>query len=100
MSKVNYHAISKERKLYDRAKSRAARKAIPFDIDVDDVVIPAVCPVLGTPMDTPSLDRHIPELGYIRGNIVVMSNRANVLKNNGTLDEFERLVTYLKGSEL
>lgn len=46
-------------------------------------------------MDTPSIDRHVPEQGYVKENIVIMSNRANILKNNGSLEEFKMLVKYL-----
>ena len=59
--------------------------------------IPEKCPVLGIPLggvtsrggsdNSPSVDRIIPENGYIRGNVRIISKRANVLKNNGTLDE-------------
>jgi hypothetical protein len=43
-----------------------------------------------------SLDRIVPELGYVKGNIAVISNRANSLKSNATLEELERLCAWLK----
>lgn len=100
LSKKQYDKETQEYRLWYRAKSRAKKARIPFDIDIDDIEIPLVCPVLGTPMDVPSLDKHEPSLGYIKGNIVVMSNRANVLKNNGTIEEFEKLLAYLKSYKL
>lgn len=82
--------------LWDMAKHRAKVKGLAFDIDLSDIVIPEVCPVLGIPMDSPSLDRHNNDLGYVKGNVKVISKRANHLKNNGKLHEFEKLVQYLR----
>jgi hypothetical protein len=90
---------NKEKRMLSRAKGRAKRKNLPFNLEVEDVVIPAVCPVLGInlestisakgiPQDTsPSLDRIIPELGYVKGNVRVISLRANLLKSNATFEE-------------
>jgi hypothetical protein len=37
-----------------------------------------------------SVDKIIPEVGYARGNIVFCSNRANLIKNNMTLEEMQK----------
>ena len=68
---------------------------------MEDIVLPEVCPVFGTPFEenTPfaaSLDRIDSSQGYIKGNIQVLSARANTLKNDATLDELEKLVAYLR----
>lgn len=76
--------------LWHRARKRAERKRVPFDIPVRSVVIPELCPVLGIPLvigegrvpESPSLDRVIPERGYVVGNCRVISDRANRLKSN------------------
>lgn len=78
--------------LISRAKSRAKQQEIPFDITVEDIVIPDVCPYLKTPfilctMYAPSLDRINSSLGYIKGNVEVISRKANVMKNNATPKE-------------
>jgi len=39
-----------------------------------------------------SLDRIIPELGYIKGNIIWVSFKANMIKNNLTLNEMKLLL--------
>lgn len=88
------------------AKSRAKAKGVPFDIELSDIVIPDVCPVLGIPLfwgdkltnNTPSIDRLIPEKGYVKGNCVVISMKANRLKNNATKEELEAILKYLSGN--
>ena len=82
---------SPESKMVARAKVRAKAQGIPFDIDVTDINIPDVCPVLGIKLkihtgksgafkDSPSLDKIIPELGYVKGNVQVMSQLANQMR--------------------
>jgi hypothetical protein len=79
-----------------RAKYRAKQKDLDFNITKEDIVIPDICPLLGTPMKSPSLDRIIPSKGYIKGNVWVISNRANTLKNDASIQELELLVENLK----
>ena len=77
-----------------RVKSRAKLAGIPFNLTPDDIVIPDVCPVLGIPLRhkegkqwsdrCPSVDRLRPELGYTKGNIRIISTRANLLKSNAS----------------
>lgn len=86
-------------KVWIEAKGRAKKKGLPFTIGVTDVVVPALCPLLGIPLkhhvgdgkgprdDTPSLDRLVPRLGYVPGNVWVISNRANRIKADATADE-------------
>lgn len=92
------------RYLHHQARTRARRKGITFDLLVEDVQVPAVCPVLGIPLqindgcsgpDSPSLDRMDPNQGYVRGNVVVMSHKANTIKSNATLQELEQVVAFL-----
>jgi hypothetical protein len=69
------------------------KHGLPFDLALDDVVIPDACPVLGMKLEThrgaigqnsPTIDRLVPSLGYVRGNVAIISNRANVLKRDRT----------------
>ena len=94
------------KRMYTWIKSSAKKNNVPFDITIDDIIIPKVCPVLGIPIvlgeskrsdNSPSLDKFVPELGYVKGNINVISWRANRLKNNGTPEEFRRLVKWMDG---
>ena len=83
---------TEEEKLYWSAYARAKKNNIPFEIAVADIKIPSECPYLkkkmvkGTMM-APSLDRIIPSLGYVKGNIEVISRKANTMKSNATAEE-------------
>lgn len=93
--------------LLRRARSRARARALPFDLLPADIVIPSHCPVLGIELtigggrgfrdSSPTLDRVDNNLGYVRGNVAVISYRANRIKNDASLDELRRLVTFLEG---
>lgn len=90
--------------LYKSAKDRAKKKNIPFNIDIEDIIIPERCPVFGFKFEigtknkqkSPSLDRIIPEKGYVKGNIIVVSLKANAMKNNATLNEIKQLYDFYK----
>lgn len=98
------------RRILSRVKSRAKTSGIPFDLTVDDIVVPEKCPVLGLTLReqvgegsgfhnaSPSLDRIIPALGYVRGNVRVISARANLLKNNATSAELELVLADVRAS--
>jgi len=87
------------------ARRRAQSREVDFDLSPSDLRVPNYCPILGirlrTAKDTPkkhspSLDRIDPDLGYVRGNVQVISHRANTLKNNGTLEELQLVVQHLR----
>lgn len=99
----DYRTKHIDKHLYELAKKRAAARKIEFSIDLQDVIVPKVCPILGIELVrggelncTPSLDRINSNLGYVKGNVQVISHRANTLKSDGTLEEFEKLVLFLK----
>ena len=95
--------------LYSSAKRRAKKRGVEFDIVVDDIFIPTHCPILGIELSfeggvpgkasdfSPSLDRIDSTKGYIEGNIAVISYRANVIKNNGTIEEHRRIADWMEG---
>lgn len=91
--------------LYKNIKSRCKRTGREFSIDLEDIIIPEKCPVFGfelkredkqTWMSAPSVDRINSSKGYIKGNITVVSRRANILKRDATIDELEQLLNYYK----
>lgn len=94
-----------ERFLLNIARRRAAEKGVPFDLREADISIPLKCPILGIALApvgagcvdaSPTLDRIIPSAGYVRGNVVVMSHRANTIKSFGSLEEHEAVVRWLR----
>lgn len=109
MTKYSYYAKKnhrfKWRRLHRLAMLRARHKGLPFSIKKEDIVIPTHCPVLGirlrasdqqTPA-SPSLDRIRNSRGYTRGNIIVVSWRANNLKRDAELSELARLAEFYCG---
>ena len=90
--------------MYRRAKMRANINGTLFTIEKEDVIIPEVCPILKIPFSfddrelTPSIDRKINELGYVKGNVFVISGRANRLKADATVDELEKILQYMKST--
>ena len=80
------------------AKHRSIKKGVPCTIIEEDIHIPAVCPVLGIPIEkrfnadgkkgaypnSPSLDRIDNLKGYEKGNIQVISSKANSMKNSAS----------------
>lgn len=93
------------RHLLHSAKGRAKALNIPFGITIDDIVVPEVCPVLGIPIqvgdgihcdNSPSIDRINPKLGYTKGNIAVISYRANAIKQNATIEELRAIADWLE----
>lgn len=100
-------ACSPHIKMWGKAKQRAKEKGVPFTIKRADVIIPTHCPVLGLRLQTgggtgkfgessPTLDRIIPELGYVPGNVAVISWRANRIKNDGTADELQKIADWIR----
>ena len=90
------------------ARERAKKKGLYFAITVDDIRVPNVCPLLDIPLvrnlggehgsmspNSPTLDRKNPNLGYVQGNVWVISWRANRLKSDGTADEHRLLAQRL-----
>ena len=79
-----------------RAKNRSEEKNVPFNITIEDITFTEICPLLNIPLnwkggprdkDTPSLDRIIPELGYVKGNVRIISNLANMMKSYASAQE-------------
>lgn len=98
--------------LLHTARSRAKQKGFEFNLEIEDIQIPTNCPVFGIPLfirrggkevgknpNNPSLDRIDSTKGYIKGNIQVISWRANNLKSDGTLEEFKQLMEFMNAEK-
>ena len=89
---------------FKRVKSRAEKNRIEFNLDISDFDIPKFCPALGieitindpNKMNSPSIDRINPLLGYVKGNVRVISYRANQIKSNSFVEEMEKVLNYYK----
>jgi len=84
--------------LFMDARRRARDNGIEFDITPDDIVVPTRCPLLGLELgasdgrptaSSPSLDRIDNRVGYVKGNVWVISHKANTCKNSLSLNELE-----------
>lgn len=91
--------------MYWKARARAKEFGRDFDIELNDIVIPEACPILGIPLyrnsgavgpNSPVLDRINNDSGYVKGNVSVISHRANALKKNFTIQDIEALLNYMK----
>lgn len=90
--------------MIDNARARARRAGVPFTISTKDLTIPSNCPILGIPLfqkkgkgggdHSPSLDRVRPECGYVPGNVIVISNRANRLKSDASIRELRDIASF------
>lgn len=100
MSKASYHNSTREKKILNRARSRAAKRGVPFELQERDIYVPEFCPVFGTPFNNDeSIDRMEPSRGYVPDNINIISLRANVVKGNATLEELEAVVAWMKSKK-
>jgi hypothetical protein len=110
------HAVTRQtNRMLSSARFRSKLKKISFDIDLEHVrsLVVSHCPILGVQLEwsarrgngpgamanSPSLDRIDPSKGYVKGNVWIISNKANAIKNDATHEEL-KLVTRAVGEAL
>lgn len=90
---IEWNSKNKDSLTLNRIRHRALDKGIAFDIDLSDIAYPEKCPVFGFDLErnckvpqfnSPSVDRIDPSKGYVKGNIQVISQLANLMKQNAT----------------
>lgn len=95
---------------FRQRKNQALKKGIPFTIELNEIEQPEYCPILGIKLNyawggkngklrdpaKATIDKVIPELGYVPGNVYIISWRANKLKSDMTLEELEKIMNYMK----
>lgn len=90
-----------------RARSRAQSLGVPFNLTEEylEELWTGTCPVTGITLKknadrsdeaAAELDRFIPELGYTIGNVSFLSRKINRIKNNCSIEELEKLVSWMK----
>lgn len=94
-----------ELRLLNYARRSAKRRGEICELELKDIVIPERCPILGIELSagnethqdfSPSVDRIDSNKGYTKDNIWIISQRANRIKNNATLEEIGMLYNALK----
>ena len=94
---------------FNARKHAAIKKGIPFTIEFYQIEQPTHCPVFDIELNyqwsglncrdpaKATIDKLDPSKGYVPGNVFVISWRANKLKSDMSLQELEKLLTYIKG---
>ena len=105
----HYKYKNKEKVMLACAKNRAKKKGFEFNIEEVDIIMPSTCPILDIPIfkelnigerkgptgNSPSLDRINNAKGYIKGNIQVISHKANTMKANATPEELIKFAKWI-----
>ena len=103
-----------EKWMLSSAKARAKEKGWDFNLDESDIIIPEYCPILEIKLlpggvgkqtfNSPSLDRIDSTKGYVKGNVRVISLRANMMKNDANLKELEKfnknIINYMNSEDI
>jgi hypothetical protein len=93
--------------MLEHARGRANRNGLEFNIELSDIQIPEHCPILGIKLEfgkgkvcsnSPVLDRKDNNGGYTKGNIAVISSRANRIKTDMSIEQVRRLYEYITGT--
>jgi hypothetical protein len=95
------------KQLYNRLKSSSKKRNIPFNLKVTELnslTFPISCPILGIPLtvnreqsdNSYSIDRIDSNKGYEIDNIIVISWKANRLKNNASSEELQKISEFYK----
>jgi hypothetical protein len=97
LSRNKWRLDNYEKDLFMQIRKRCKRENIPFNLELSDISIPSHCPYLHTKLTkiggqgrvwtNPSLDRINPSLGYTKGNVEIISMKANLMKAHATKEE-------------
>jgi hypothetical protein len=95
----------------NRAKRRARERGLLYDLNTRYLmsILTTHCPVFGTEFvfsggvvatpQSPSLDRLDSSMGYVKGNVVVISVKANTIKSAYTAEDIAKVADWLKTYE-
>ena len=94
---------------FTRKKQNCKWSKWEFTVKRQDLIWPTHCPILGIELDwfaekvqenSPSFDRIDSSKGYVKGNVAIISWRANRIKNDGNSDEHLKIAAWLKQHSL
>lgn len=100
----DWREYNKEACVLRNLKHKAKKLGLPFNLTLEDIQNPGICPVTGITMErgpvkefktSPSVDRIIPSLGYIKGNVQIISNKANTMKSDATPEELRMFAKWV-----
>ena len=116
-SKLKPNQFKKLYKHLHGVKRRAIKENIPYNLDIEYFIdkdtkpdgqktgYPDYCPILGIKIDAklgadhrPSFDKVIPEHGYLKGNVQIISYKANRLKSDMHIKDFRKFVEYIENN--
>ena len=114
MGRPRIYITDKEKHItsfFKNSRYRAKTKNLPFNLTFNFLmsITTDECPIFKTPFkwgvnkghkgcsqnDSPSLDKIIPELGYVQGNVAFISKRANKMKDDGTMQEHYAIADWI-----
>jgi hypothetical protein len=107
-TKRDIAGLSNIKRLVSRAKARARKNGILFNITFEDIVMPQTCPALGIPLfpgegcmcdNSPSIDRIVGSKGYTKGNVIIVSLKANRIKTDATPEEIMAVAVFYRDLE-
>lgn len=94
------------RSKFNAKRANASRSKWEFTVDFGTLTFPSHCPILGIELNyftdgyahenSVSFDRVNPSKGYINGNVLVVSWRANRIKNDGSAEEHQKIASFLQ----
>lgn len=83
-------------------KNKVRARGIEYNLTAEDFKVPEKCPILGISLAfttkrsdcTPSMDRIDNTKGYVKGNVIIVSWRANRLKSDASIEELKKLTKF------
>lgn len=91
-------------RIYNQIKASATKRGLEFNLKKEDLFIPEFCPILGLKLvfnenklgpDSYTADRVDNSKGYIKGNVQIISYKANMLKDALTPELCDTLKVYM-----
>ena len=90
---------------YRNKKANVTRIGGMWEVSFGELDFPTHCPILGIELNyfaevicdqSPSFDCVIPSKGYVSGNVYIISQRANRIKNDGTAEEHRAIAEFIE----